>query len=166
MENWSLTALVTSVRQLFLSCAKKIQPTLVHLHPGLPSGFFHSRFPISYILTHLHPGLPCGFFHSRFPISYILTHLHPGLPSGFFHSRFPISYILTHLHPGLPSGFFHSHFPISYFIPVRAICPVHLILLYSVNGTNRVACYCVTFCVLSSLLPAKNQESFSTHILD
>ena len=75
MDKWIVIALVTVVRQLLLSSAKKIQPTLTNLHTGLQIGFFHSGFPISYTLTHLHRGLPSCFFHSDFPISYTLTHL-------------------------------------------------------------------------------------------
>jgi hypothetical protein len=68
MDKWNLIVLVTSLRQLLMSCSKQIQPTLAHLHRGLPSGFFHSGFSISYTLTRLHPGLPSDFFHSVFPV--------------------------------------------------------------------------------------------------
>ena len=162
MDKWSLVALVTSVRQLFLSCAKQIQPTLTHLLPGLSIVFFHSDFPISYTLTHLNPGLPSGCFRSVISISYTLTHLHSGLPSGCLHLGFSVSYTLTHLHPGLPSGFFHSNFPIFFpYVPY-----VLFISSSPVNGTNPAACQYGTFFSLLSLLPAENQESFSTCIFD
>ena len=99
------------------------------------------------------------------------AHTGPSTPRSskwFISFTFPISYTLTHLpvHRGLASGFFHSGFPISYSLPVRTICPVHLILLDSLNGTTQVACQCATFSSLLSPLPAEKQESFSTHIFD
>jgi hypothetical protein len=80
----------------------------------------------------------------------------------FLSFSFSIPYTLTHLHQGLPCSFFHSGFPI--FLPVRAIFPVHLILLDSMNGTSLYRVNVQLSLTFFSLLPAENQQSLSTHI--